>query len=327
MGAVRDALGDIVRFVPSFLLFLVILAVGWLCAVLLRTAVHKLLGRIGFHRLAERGGVGRALARARFDASDLLAKLVYYAILLFTLQVAFGVWGPNPVSDLIDAVVGWLPRAVVALIIVVVAAAIAAGVRDLAEGALGGLSYGRPIAALGYWLIVGLGVVAALNQIGIATAVTTPVLIAVLATIGGILVVGVGGGLVRPMQQRWEGWLSRVEQEAPEVSARVRAAAETRRAEAERLRAEAEARAAEEARLAAQEQARRAAAEEEARRAAEQVVPPTPGPIPGVVDAPTVIVPQVQPPSPGPAAPAPPAPRPAADDTVVINPPDGEQHQ
>ena len=43
-------------------------------------------------------------------------------------------------------------------------------------------------------VIVGLGVIAALNQIGVATTVTTPVLIAVLATGGGVIVVGVGGG-------------------------------------------------------------------------------------------------------------------------------------
>ncbi|MGI5246121.1 mechanosensitive ion channel family protein [Dactylosporangium sp. CA-139066] len=288
MGAVRDALGDIVRFIPSFLLFLVILLVGWLVAVLVRTAVHKLLGRVGFHRLAERGGVGRALARGRLDASDLLAKLVYYAILLFTLQVAFGVWGPNPVSALIDSIVGWLPRAVVAVIIVVVAAAIAAGVRDLAEGALGGLAYGRALAAVGYWFILGLGVVAALNQIGIATTVTTPVLIAVLATIGGVLVVGVGGGLIRPMQQRWEGWLGRIEQEAPEVSARVRSAAEARRA------------------AAAEEEARRAA-EEEARASA-QPVPATPTPAPDMMNAPTMVVPLPRPP--------------ASDDTVLMDPPE-----
>ena len=29
--------------------------------------------------------------------------------------------------------------------------------------------------------------------------------------------VGVGGGLVRPMQQRWEGWLNRMQDEAAAV--------------------------------------------------------------------------------------------------------------
>lgn len=67
---------------------------------------------------------------------------------------------------------------------------------------------------------------AALNQIGIATAVTTPILVALLGTIGGVIVVGVGGGLVRPMQRRWEQWLSRAERETLQVGGRTEAAAE-----------------------------------------------------------------------------------------------------
>ena len=60
---------------------------------------------------------------------------------------------------------------------------------------------------------VALGVIAALNQVGIGTTVTLPVLIAVLATISGIMIVGVGGGLIGPMRNRWEGWLSNFEAE------------------------------------------------------------------------------------------------------------------
>lgn len=44
-------------------------------------------------------------------------------------------------------------------------------------------------------------------------SVTLPVLITVLATIGGILVVGVGGGLIGPMRSRWERWLGQLETE------------------------------------------------------------------------------------------------------------------
>jgi hypothetical protein len=71
--------------------------------------------------------------------------------------------------------------------------------------------------------IIALGVIAALSQIGVAVAVTLPVLITVLATVGGILVVGVGGGLIRPMQQRWERWLARAEEEAPQARAHAQA--------------------------------------------------------------------------------------------------------
>ncbi|GII20983.1 mechanosensitive ion channel family protein [Planosporangium mesophilum] len=269
-GPVQDALGDVARFVPRLIGFILILVVGWLVARLLRAGVSRLLRRVGFDQAVERGGVGRLLARTPYDARGLMTNLVYYAVLLFTLQLAFGLWGPNPVSDLIAAVVRWLPEAFIAIVIIVVAAAIAAGARNLINGALGGLSYGRLLAGVVSAFIIGIGVIAALNQIGVATSVTTPVLIAVLATIGGILVVGVGGGLVRPMQHRWESWLNRAEQEVPQVRDQLRVAAEQRQAEREEAeRREAEERAEAERREAERREAE-ARAEAERRAAAER---------------------------------------------------------
>ena len=215
---IGDALADMWRsvllFIPRAIAFIVILVVGWLIDRAVMKIVDTVLERVGFDRAVERGGIKRALERTKYDASDILAKLAYYAVLLFTLQFAFGVWGPNAISDLIRGVISWLPRAFVAIVIVVVAAAIANAVRDLITGALGGLSYGKVLADLTAVFILALGVIAALNQVGIATTVTTPVLIAVLATVAGILIVGVGGGLVKPMQSRWDGWLDRAAQES-----------------------------------------------------------------------------------------------------------------
>ncbi|MFE2755372.1 hypothetical protein ACFXGA_25550 [Actinosynnema sp. NPDC059335] len=221
--AAGDALRSVVTFVPKLVGFLVVLLIGWIVARLLRTAVNKVLERVHFDRAVQRGGLSDALARSRFDASGLVAQIVYYAVLLIALQIAFGLFGSNPVSDLLTEIVAWLPRAIVAIVIIVVAAAIARAVRDIATRALGGLSYGPTLGKVASWFIIALGVIAALNQIGIATTVTTPILIAILATVGGIAVVGVGGGLVKPMQQRWEGWLTRAENEAPQAKAQAEA--------------------------------------------------------------------------------------------------------
>ena len=97
------------------------------------------------------------------------------------------------------------------------ATAVAAAVKKLIDNSLGGLSCSSVLATIASVFILGLGVIAALNQVGIATTVTTPVLIAVLATIGGVIVVGAGGGLIKPVQQRWEGYLSTAEAEAPKA--------------------------------------------------------------------------------------------------------------
>ncbi len=221
----RDALNDMWRsvatFAPKLVAFLLILIIGWIVAKLIAKAVDKILERVGFDRAVERGGVKRALARSQYDASTIASKIVYYALLLFVLQLAFGVFGPNPISDLISGVIAFLPKLFVALIIIVVASAIAAAVRDLLANTLTGLSYGKTLANVASIFIIGLGVIAALNQVGIALTVTLPVLIAVLGTLGGILVVGVGGGLIKPMQGRWENYLDKAEVESRNVRAQV----------------------------------------------------------------------------------------------------------
>jgi hypothetical protein len=53
-------------------------------------------------------------------------------------------------------------------------------------------------------VMVALGVSAALNQAGIAAAVTQPILYTVLLTCGAITAMVVGGCLVKPMRARWE---------------------------------------------------------------------------------------------------------------------------
>lgn len=209
----ENIVGNLIELLPKVLLFLVILLVGWIIAKLLEKAVDALLERVGFDRLVERGGVGRMMSHSGYDPSSLAAKLVYLAVLIITLQLAFGVFGPNPISDLLASIVAWLPLAFVAIIIIVIAVYLAGIVRDIIQGSLGSTSYGRFLAIAAYAFIIALGVIAALGQMGVAVIVTGPILIAVLATIGGIAVVGLGGGLVMPMQRRWERILSNAEDE------------------------------------------------------------------------------------------------------------------
>ena len=105
------------------------------------------LRRVGFDRLAERGGVKRALSNTKYDASGLLARLVFYGLMLLVLQFAFGAFGTNPISNLLTAAVAFLPNVLVAVVIVVVTAAIAAAARDiLPVYSLAGVSYGRVLA-------------------------------------------------------------------------------------------------------------------------------------------------------------------------------------
>lgn len=220
-GGLSDAWSSIARFVPKLVGFVVILVIGWLISRLIARALDVVLRRIGFEKVAERGGVSRMLANSKYDTTSLIAKIVYYTLLLVTLQLALGVFGTNPVSTMINGVVAWLPRGLVALAIVVVAAAIARVVKDLVGSALSSLSYGNALATIAAVFVMALGIIAALGQAGIATAITGPVLVAALATIAGVIIVGVGGGLVQPMRQRWERMLDTAESEMRNASSSI----------------------------------------------------------------------------------------------------------
>ncbi|WP_151773534.1 mechanosensitive ion channel family protein [Streptomyces abyssomicinicus] len=213
-AGLEDAWSRIATFVPRLAAFLVVLVLGWLVARTVARIADRVMRRLGSERLAERAGVDRMLGDASHDTTGIVSRIVFYALMLVALQLALGVFGANQVSTMINGLVAWLPRGIVAVLLVVVALAIANGVRSVAGSALGRAPYGKAVAT-GLWaVVVVLGVIAALGQAGIATGVVHPLLYAALATVSGIAVVGVGGGLIGPMRSRWERWLTRAEQEA-----------------------------------------------------------------------------------------------------------------
>jgi Conserved TM helix len=221
-AGVSNAWSNVATFIPKLVVFLLILIVGYLIAKAIAKILTKVLQRVGFDRLVERGGIKQALDRSSYDAAGILAKLVYYAIMLFVLSTAFGVFGSNPISDYLRAVIAYLPLVFVAIVIVVIAAAIAAGAKSLIESSLGGLSYARVLANLASGFILAIGVIAALDQLHIAANVVNAVLYAVLAALVGIAIVAVGGGGIKTMSQRWEAAAVRYDEEKPRIAAATR---------------------------------------------------------------------------------------------------------
>jgi hypothetical protein len=220
--ALQDALASIISALPKVVGFLLILIIGYIIAKIITKIISKVLTKVGFDRAVERGGVKKALDQSQYDASDILAKVVFYTIMLFVLSAAFGVFGDNPVSEFLAAIISYLPLVFVAIVIVVIASAIAAGAKALIQNSLGGLAYGTIIANAVSALILALGVIAALNQLNIAENVVNAVLYATLAAIVGIAIVAVGGGGIKTMSQRWELAAAKYDAEKPRMAEAVR---------------------------------------------------------------------------------------------------------
>ena len=239
-GGLENAWSVMITFVPKFLAFLLILGIGYFVAKAIEKVLDRILERVGFDRLVERGGVRTALSRSSLDASSILARIVFYMAFLLVLQLAFSVFGPNPITDLLDGIIAFLPKVFVAVLIIVITAAVAAGAKTVIESVLGGLSYGRMmalIAAVAVWFI---GVSAALNQIEVAPEIVNGLFYGVLALVVGIGIVAIGGGGVQPMRERWQRALARVDQEAPRLKREATGGAEEVRRQVDEVRREAQ---------------------------------------------------------------------------------------
>jgi hypothetical protein len=214
---IEDAWSDVASFVPKLVGFFAVLIIGWIVAKILARVVHRLLDRVGFDRVAERGGIKQALSNSSWDATELLTKAVYYGLMLIVLTMAFGVFGDNAVSDMLASVVNYLPKVIVAIVILVVAATIANVAREMITGSLGGLSYGKMLGTVAAGGIVLVGIFAALSQLQIAPSIINGLFYAILAVVAGSAIVAIGGGGIGPMRQRWENVLNRYDEEKPRL--------------------------------------------------------------------------------------------------------------
>ncbi len=218
-AGVSDAWSSVINFVPKLVAALLVLLAGYLVARVVAGVLNKVLERVGFDRAVERGGIRQALARSKYDPSDIIAKVVFWLIFLVTLQLAFGLFGPNPVSDLLKGLIAYLPNVLVAILIVVVAAAIAKAVTDLLTSLLGSVSGGQLMAKGAGVAILVFAAFAALDQLKIAPRIVTGLWYAILAIVVGSAVVAIGGGGIKTMQRYWERATTRAEQRGPELSA------------------------------------------------------------------------------------------------------------
>ena len=214
---VREGFTTLATFVPKLIGALLILVIGYFIAKVIAKVVDRVLEKVGFDAAVEKGGIKKALDKSSYDASDIVAKLVFFAIFIPVLSMAVSALGIEALQEPLAAFIALIPKIIVAIVLVVLGAVIAGAVKGFITNALGGLSYANVLATGAAVLILFGFVKAALDQVGIATDVTGPVLYAVLAAAAGVVIVGVGGGLIKPMQRRWDEWLDKAADEKDKI--------------------------------------------------------------------------------------------------------------
>lgn len=117
----RGLLQQIGAFLPRLAVALVILLVGWLFAKAFRLGVVKALRALNFHVLTEKAGIDGFLQQGgtEKDSTDLFGWLAYALVILASLLLASNSLGLGQVTDLLGKVVLFLPRLLVALLVLI----------------------------------------------------------------------------------------------------------------------------------------------------------------------------------------------------------------
>lgn len=128
----RAFLREVGELLPRLVLAVVVLIAGWLLAKLVRFAVSRGLRAVNFKVLTERAGMDAFLRNGgiQADTSDLLALLCYWVVILAALIVGFNGLGLTYVTDLLARIVLFVPKVMVALLILAFGAYFARVVGD-----------------------------------------------------------------------------------------------------------------------------------------------------------------------------------------------------
>ena len=216
---IEDAWSDVAAFVPKLIGALAVLIIGWIIAKMIRKIVVRVLDKVKFDSYVDKAGIGAPLERAGYpNTGVLMAKIIYFALMLLVLQLAAGVFGDNAISDLINDIVAFIPKLLVAIVIVIITGAIANAVRELISPAVEHLSAGsllKKVAFIGIWLIGGF---AALDQLEVASNVVDTLFQTIVYSLGFIIVIKFGvGGVWAARDRFWPAVYDQVSNEAATV--------------------------------------------------------------------------------------------------------------
>src|SRR6266581_6399840 len=117
---VRYFLVQIGEFFPRVLLAILILVAGWLIAKAVKFAVIKALRAINFNVLTEKAGIDGFLQEGggQTDTTGIIALLFYWLTILAALMIASNTVGLIAVTELIGRVVLFVPKVIVAIVII-----------------------------------------------------------------------------------------------------------------------------------------------------------------------------------------------------------------
>jgi hypothetical protein len=195
--SLQRGLDNLIGFLPNLIGFLIILAIGYVIARLVKGIVERVLEKIGTDRAMHTGSTGEYVNRVApgFKPSSAVGAIAFWFLFLGALAIAVAQLGIAALDNFVGEVVAYLPNIVAAILIFVAAVALSGAAATMIGRTMGDTPTGKVVGSVTPVLIMAIAVFMVLDQLEIAPQIVT---ITYAALLGGLflamaLAFGLGG--------------------------------------------------------------------------------------------------------------------------------------
>ena len=199
VNSFQQAFSQIIALAPRVLAMAVVLVAGYLVARLIGRLAVALSDRIGLQTAAERGGLVESMKHVGItrSVSSILGQIVFWFLMCVFLMAAFNILELKALSDAMQGVVAYIPKLLVATVVVVIGLLIASFLRGVIATSADrvGISYAERLATGCYYVLALMTFIAAFDQLTIKFALLEQMILIAFGSlaVGLGLAIGLGG--------------------------------------------------------------------------------------------------------------------------------------
>ena len=189
-----------IQFAPKFLIAIIFFAVGWVLGNIIARALEQVFSVLKIDNLFRSIGVDGFFRKAGMNLNSgyFVGQVVKWFVIIVFLIPSLDLVGLNSIKDFLqDDVLGFLPRVIVAALILIIATIVAEALAKTvtASAKTMSLSSANMLGAVTKYAVWIFAFIIALGQLGIADYYMSVLFTGIIAmiSIGGALAFGLGG--------------------------------------------------------------------------------------------------------------------------------------
>lgn len=165
----RQAWDQMISVLPNVVAALVVLVLGYIVSRLVSHGIAILSEKLGLQTAADRSGLAESMRHMGIhrNVPAIIGTIVFWLLLCVFLSAAFNIVGWKTLSDTMQAIVAYIPKLLVATVVVVVGLLVASFVRGVVATSADrvGISYAENLATGCYYVLAGLTFIAAFERL------------------------------------------------------------------------------------------------------------------------------------------------------------------